>query len=59
MSELHGKKMHVMGGSMKVGKPRIRGKLHKKKVGNVIIMERKINIISKSVSFLLSVMFAS
>ena len=48
MSELRGKKLQVMG-----GRTRYRGKIHKKRVGNVLIVERKINIIPKIVSFLL------
>ena len=48
MSELRGKKLQVVG-----GRTRYRGKIHKKRVGNVLIVERKINIIPKSVSFLL------
>ena len=48
MSELRGKKLQVVG-----GRTRYRGKIHKKRVGNVLIVERKINIIPKIVSFLL------
>ena len=47
MSHLKGRKLPPI-----TGKVKVRGKLHKKKVGNVIIVERKFNIAPRTVSFL-------